>query len=156
MNWKGKLGSTLGMFAAILGVWWFVSRKTLIPSPAAAYRVLVAAEPIAVKETIQIQPNSEKTWSFSAPAGKYPGRLTGRWICQGKSGGILSAHDDNLVTFKLVAPDNRTIQQLDHPAQGNVDIRVEDAGVYSFTFNNAGVLRSSPRVVQFEGTYQPD
>jgi hypothetical protein len=156
MNWKGRLGSTLGIFAAILGVWWFVSRKTMIPSPAAAFTAIVKAEPITIQETIRIQPDSEKMWNFSAPAGKYPGRLTGHWTCRGKSAGILSAHDDSLVSFKLVGPDNRTIQHLDHPTAANVDIRVDGPGVYTFTFNNGGILRPSARVVEFDGTYQPD
>lgn len=156
MNRKSTWGSTLGICAVILGVWWYVSRKTIMPSPVAAFTAAVSAEPIRVKQTIRIEPNYERTWPFSPPGGKFPGRLSGHWSCQGKTAGIPGAHDDSLVSFKLVGPDNRTIQRLDHPNGGNFDIRFDGPGVYTFTFNNGGILRSSARVVEFDGTYQPD
>lgn len=156
MNRKSTWGTTLGICALILGVWWFVSRNTIVPSPAAAFRTAVAAGPIPIKEKIQIPANYEQTWPLSAPGGKYPGRLSGHWYSRGKTAGIPGAVSDSLVSFKLVGPDNRTIQRMDHPTEGNFDIRFDGPGVYTFIFNNGGILRSSARVVEFDGTYQPD
>jgi hypothetical protein len=124
-----------------------------LPQP---FKSAVTAAPVPLKETLRIEPNYEKVWPLSAPGGKFPGRLTGHWSCRGKTAGIAGAHDDSLVSFKLVGPDNKTIQQAPRPTDGNFDIRIDGPGVYTFTFNNGGVLRSSARVVEFEATYQPD
>ena len=156
MNRQSTWTRTLGICAVILVVWWFVSRKTIMPSPAAAFKAAVVAEPIHVKEKIQVERNLEKAWPCLPPGGKFPGKLTGRWTCKGKSAAIAGAHDDNLVSFKLLAPDNKTLQQLDHPTAGNFEIRFDGPGAYTFVFNNAGGGHSSARVVEFEGTYQPD
>ena len=156
MNRKSTWGTTLGVCAVILVVWWFVSRKTIMPSPVAAFQAAVTAEPIHLREKIRVDANYEQPWRFTPPGGKYPGRFTGHWSCRGKTAGISGAHDDTLVAFTLVGPDNRTIQKLDHPTDGNFDIRLDGPGGYTFMFNNCGILRSSARVVQFEGTYQPD
>lgn len=156
MNRKSTWGSTLGICAVILCVWWYVSRKTIMPSPVAAFQAAVTAQPIDIRESIRIEPNYEQPWRFSPPDGKFPGRLTGHWSCRGATAGISGAHDDSLVAFKLVGPDNTTIQQTKKPIDGNFDIRCDGPGVYTFVFNNAGILRSSARVVEFDGTYQPD
>jgi hypothetical protein len=156
MKRKSTLVGTLVICAVIVGGWWFASRKTSIASPAAALKAAVSAEPIPVKRTIRIEPNHVQEWPFSPPGGKVPGRLYGHWSCQGKTAGIAGAHDDSLVSFKLVGPDNKTIQELDHPTDGNFDIRFDSPGIYTFEFNNGGIVRSSARVVEFEGTYQPD
>lgn len=152
-TWVG----TLIVCGLILGGWWFVSRKTIIASPLATLQSAVSTAPIPIKHTIKIEPNYIQTWTFSAVASKVPGRLYGHWSCQGKSAGIRGAHNDTLVSFKLVGPDNRVIvQEPKHPVEGNFDVRIDSPGVYTFEFNNGGIIRSSARVVKVDATYQPD
>lgn len=145
--------TTLIICGLIVGGWWVLSRKTIMASPLAT---LTAATPVPIKQAIRVEPNRVMTWPISAPDGKFPGRLYGHWTCRGKAAGIQGAHDDSLVAFKLVGPDNRIIQQSNHPFEGNFDLHVTGPGVYTFEFSNAGLLRSSARVIEFDGTYQPD
>lgn len=153
MQRKSTWVGTLIVCGLIVGSWWFVSRKTIIASPLAT----LSATPIPIKQTLKIEPNYIQPWTFAAPAGKVPGRLWGRWSCQGKSAGLRGAHDDSLVSFKLVGPDNKVIsQQPKHPWEGNFDVRIDSPGVYTFEFNNGGIIRSSARVVKVDATYQPD
>jgi hypothetical protein len=111
--------------------------------------------PLSVKEKIDIAARTNATYVFTAPSGKFPGRFHGRWICKGKSAGITGAHDDSLVKFKLIGPDSETIETLDHPSLEDFDVTIENAGSYTFEFFNTGIIRSSARIVELEGTYQP-
>ncbi len=74
---------------------------------------------------------------------------------RGISANVNGAADDTLVGFTLTAPDNKIVQKLDHPVTGNFAVRYE-GGVYTFTFNNQSIIRSSARIVTLQGTYQPD
>ena len=74
----------------------------------------------------------------------------------GKRAGIKGANDDTLVGFTLRGPDNKVIQTLDHPTSGNFSVRCDAPGVYTFVFDNTGIIRSSARKVSIKGTYQPD
>jgi hypothetical protein len=74
---------------------------------------------------------------------------------KGAVSNVRGAHDDSLVGFVLTAPNGKIIQNRDHPLTGNFSERYK-GGTYTFTFDNAGWVRSSGRIVTFEGTYQPD
>lgn len=157
MQRKSTWAATLTVCGLILGSWWFVSRKTIIASPLATLQSAVSATPIPIKQTLEIEPNYVQPWTFAAPAGKVPGRLYGRWSCQGKGAGLRGAHDDTLVSFKLIGPDNKVIvNEPKHPIDGNFDVRIDSPGEYTFEFNNGGIIRSSARVVKVDATYQPD
>jgi hypothetical protein len=142
--------------AMALAGWWFVSRKTGIASPAAVLKSAVTAEPIPVMTKLRIEAGKGMTYTVSAPGNKVPGRLYGRWTSQGKTAGIKGATDDSLVGFRLVGPDNKVVEKSDHPSAGNFNLRFDAPGNYTFEFDNAGVVRSTARVVEFDGTYQPD
>jgi hypothetical protein len=140
---------------AVLAVagWWFISRKTAVASPTS----IVAASPIPVRDTLRVEANHAMTYTLTPPQGKLPGWLSGRWTCTGKSAGIKGANDDSLIGFSIVGPDNNVIEKLDrHPTSGNFKLRFDGPGAYTFTFDNSGIIRSSARVVELSGTYQPD
>lgn len=156
MRYQSTWGRTLGICLVIVSGWWWVSRHSIVPSPAATFKAAFTTQAIPVRETIRIDANSVQKWPFHPPGDKFPGRLLGHWTCRGKAAGVQGAKDDTLVAFKLIGPDAKTIQQLDHSTSGNFDIRFNGPGVYTFEFNNGGVFRSSARVVEIDGTYQPD
>src|SRR5882672_4642004 len=91
-----------------LGGWWFLSRKTGVPSPGS----VLAPSPIAYKEKLTIEAGKFMNYTISAPNGKAPGRLYGRWMSRGSSAGVKGATDDTLVGFKLVGPDNKVLEKL--------------------------------------------
>jgi hypothetical protein len=156
MKQRSSLVGTLLIVTMMVAGWWFVSRQTTIASPADTLKSIVTAQPFPVKRTIRVEAHHDATWTFSPPAGKFPGRFYGRWTCEGKSAGIAGAQDDSLVVFNLIGPDNKPIQQMSHPIGGNFDIRIEGPSIFTFEFNNSGIVRSSSRVVELNGTYQPD
>jgi hypothetical protein len=149
---RNSLVTVIMVGALFVGGWWFVSRKIAIASPAA----LVTASPIPVTDRLNIEAGKGMTYSVTPPQGKVPGWLSGRWTCKGKSAGIKGAHDDSLVAFKIVGPDNKVIEKLDHQGCGNFKLRFDGPGAYTFVFDNSGIIRSSARVVEIDGTYQPD
>lgn len=152
MKRTSSLAALAVVGALFLGGWWLVSRKTAIASPAA----LVTAAPIPVTDRLTIEAGKGMTYSVTPPHGKVPGWFTGRWTCKGKSAGIKGAHDDSLVAFKIVGPDDKVIEKLDHQGRGNFKLRFDGPGAYTFVFDNSGIIRSSARVVEIDGTYQPD
>jgi hypothetical protein len=146
------------LVAVGLGVWWQLSRTfpaTPGTSGIISPKEVFKARPILINKSLTVDARSQQTWSVPAP-GPTPGLLQGRWNSSGASGGIRGAQDDTLVSFELRGPDNALLQRLDHPLTGNFSIRYETAGIYTFTFNNAGFVRSTARTVTIEGTYQPD
>lgn len=147
---------TLVVGAVAFGGWWFLSRKTAIASLADAFKAAVTAQPIPFKDRVEIAAARGAVYNVTPPGGKVPGRLYGRWTSKGVSAGIRGAKDDTLVGFKIVGPDNTLVEKLDHPTGGNFNIRFDTPGVYTFTFDNSGIIRSSARVVEIDGTYQPD
>jgi hypothetical protein len=148
-----KAARLLGLAVLALLGWMVIARKTgAIPSPAQ----IVAPQPIRVAETITVKPGQQMEWSLATPGGRAPGLLQGSWTAHGASANIKGANDDTLVGFTLRGPDNVSIQHLDHPTSGNFSIRYEKPGTYTFIFDNGGIIRSSARQVQIEGTYHPD
>ena len=133
---------------------WLAIHQTSAAAPAVS-RLADAPAPTPIKETIQVEAKKNATYTFTAPAGKIPGRLYGRWTCKGKSADIKGAHDDKLVGFKLIGPDNKVIMKLDHPEFGNFDIKIDGPGAYTFEFDNSGIIRNSGRVVEIDGKYEP-
>ncbi len=108
-----------------------------------------------ISDAITIQPGYVQTLRYSFPADKTPGKFQGYWQVEGKSGHLKGATDDTLTGFSLLGPNNDALQKLTSPTSGNFSIRYE-GGMYTFSFENSGFLRSSPRTVTFTGTYQPD
>jgi len=135
-----------------VGGWWVASRKNVIASPAS----LLAATPIPLQKTLKVEPGQSVSHTFAVPSDKLPGRLQGHWTCKGSSAGIKGAKDDTLVAAQLRGPDNKVMQEYDHPTAGNFSIRITAPGIYTFTFDNSGLVRSTPRMVEIEGAYQPD
>jgi hypothetical protein len=141
------------LLAMGLGAWYLFARKVfLIPSPGS----LMRATPIPVKDNIDVPAGKLMNWTFSTPDGRTPGLLQGTWHCSGASAGISGAQDDTLVGFTLRGPDDKVLEQLDHPISGNFSLRFEAPGKCTFVFDNGGIIRSSMRKVRIEGTYHPD
>lgn len=141
------------LLAIGVGTWYLFARKVfLIPSPGQ----LIAATPIPVKGNFDVQAGRLVNWTFSTPEGRTPGLLQGSWHCQGQSVGVSGAQDDTLVGFTLRGPDDKVLEQLDHPISGNFSLRFEAPGKCTFVFDNGGIIRSSMRKITIEGTYHPD
>ena len=150
---KAKAFAVLVMLGGIgVGGWWVASRKNVIASPAS----LLAATPIPMQKTLKVEHGQSESYTFAVPADKLPGRLQGHWTCKGSSAGIKGAKDDTLVGAQLRGPDNKVIQDYDHPTAGNFSFRITAPGIYTFTFDNSCLVRSTPRIVEIEGSYQPD
>ena len=94
-------------------------------------------------------------WTLSFKPDKTPGRLTGHWASFGKAHNIKGATDDTLVAFEIKGSDNRILQKLDYPTDGNFDIKYS-GGDITFVFDNQGIVRNSDRDVTLTGSYQPD
>jgi hypothetical protein len=82
--------------------------------------------------------------------------LTGRWSCSGQRAQIKGATDDTLVRFQLKDPMSKTVQDLDHPVSGNLQVRVMAPGTYTMIFSNSGLIRSSARIVEIDVIYTPE
>jgi hypothetical protein len=81
--------------------------------------------------------------------------LHGHWTCTGASAEIDGAADDTLVRFVLRGPDDKVIEQRNHPTSGNFSVNYDEPGTYTFLFDNSGIIRSSSREIEFEGTFDP-
>jgi hypothetical protein len=150
---KSTIVLLLVLCGVALGGWWIAARKSVtVPSP----KQLLAAAPIRIDETFQVPPQRSQEWTWEPPDGRTPGLLEGSWECRGSTSGIAGANDDTLVGFALRGPDNRVIQQLDHPVSGNFSLRCTSAGKYTFVFDNGGIVRSSARKVTLHGAYHPE
>lgn len=159
MKIKTSTGVVILVVFAGFAFWAFMPSAGGTSAPlSAATGALVNAvkgpQPIRIKETIRIEAGKGKSLSFEFP--KTPGRLYGHWSASGVSTQIKGATDDTLVAFKLVGPNNESLQNLDHLTSGNFDIHITSPGRYTFTLDNAGILRASDRVVEIEATYKPD
>ncbi|HZK82463.1 MAG TPA: hypothetical protein VFC46_15380, partial [Humisphaera sp.] len=122
-----------------------------VPAPVAH----VAQAPITGKETVTIRRGKLYNLPLSFEPNITPGRLTGHWESEGKSAHLRGANDDTIVAFTIRDSKNaRVVQQL-HTVSGKFDARY-DGGVYTLTFSNADLLRSSARNITIEWTYQPD
>jgi hypothetical protein len=152
MSTRSILIKTLAVAALSTGA--FLASHEVTAATPAVSRLADAPAP-TIKETIQVEARKNVTHTFTAPAGKIPGRLTGRFTVKGKSAGIKGAHDDKLVGFKLVGPDSKVLLKLDHPEFGNFDVKIDSPGAYTFEFDNTGIIRNSARTVELEGNYQP-
>jgi hypothetical protein len=108
-----------------------------------------------ITRTLTVAPGMENSIQISFPRSKSPGWLRGKWTVRDAAAMGKGAHDDSLVGFVLTAPSGKIVQNQDHPISGNFAERYT-GGTYTFTFDNAGWVRSSGRVVTFDGTYQPD
>ena len=160
---------TLGVLGSlIVAGWWFKSHKSDAASPTALiHRLEQTTEvrqsgrlddhPITVKQTFHIEPHHVTTFNFVPPKDKVPGILSGEWKSVGKSAGIAGAKDDTLIAFKIIGPGKTIIEKQDHhPVGGGFKIRIDSSAQYTLIFDNSGIVRSSAREVQLNGTYQPD
>jgi hypothetical protein len=100
----------VGIVLAVLGLWWGLSRQSLLPSPASVF----AAAPIPINQTFTIPRGHEYQWTFSYPDSKTPGWLRGHWSARGASDSLKYATDDTLVSFTITGPNNKVIQQVSH------------------------------------------
>jgi len=117
-------------------------------------RSFIRPGPVPISESIAVEPNTSTLYRFEVKPEGLPGRLSGHWTSRGKSAGIAGATDDTLVGFWIKDPNNQIVQYLDHQFEGNFSLSVAVPGTYTFEFGNAGILRSSKRVVELEGQYE--
>ena len=121
--------------AMAFGIWWFITpegQSVKLPNVASAMSQMVKQpEPKTLKETFKVEPG--KVREFYIEFREIPGRFYDSWSARGASAKISGANDDTLVRFKLLGPNNETLQDLDHP--------------YTFVMDNGGILRMSERVV---------
>jgi hypothetical protein len=140
---------------ALLGFWWMASRTNPgVPSPSSIVNMRPA--PIPLDKVITISAGGAENYTINIPSNKCPGLLHGDWQSQGKSAGISGANDDSLVGFTIEGPDGSVLSRLDHPVSGNFSFRCTQAGTYTFTFDNQGIIRSSGRTVNVHPEFQPD
>jgi len=149
-----KQRSIVGVFvlAGLLAAIWFFTpaRKVLSKASAAA----TGSQPIPVKETMTVEPGKIQTFGCEFP--NTPGRLYGTFHVAGSSAKIKGATDDTLIAFKLIGPNNETLQKLDKPTSGNFDIHITSPGRYTFVLDNGGIIRRSARSVEIDAMYKPD
>jgi hypothetical protein len=143
--------SVLALIAIAVGGWWFLSRKTGMPSPS----VVLQATPIPINYSGTVQSGQELDWTISIPQDKAPGRLVGRWQSFGLSHGIKGATDDTLVGFEIEDGNDNPLAKTAHQPEGDFDLKYTSGNII-FVFDNSGILRSSNRDVVLTGHYQPD
>jgi hypothetical protein len=141
----------VAVWFVIVAAWWCLSRTSPVSSPGSVFGV----PPIRITRTLIVAPGAQSDLQVSFPSSKTPGWLRGAWTVRDTTSNARGAHDDSLVGFVLTGPNGKIIQNRDHPISGNFAERYK-GGNYTFTFDNAGWVRSSSRIVTFEGTYQPD
>ena len=127
-----------------------------VPSPMTVLRAVSTPKPESLDKNLSIASGMADTWRITLSADKTPGRMCGYWTSEGKTAGIRGAQDDTLVSYALRGPNNQVLASLDHPASSNFDVHCVNPGVYTFEFNNSGLLRSSTRNVTIHLTYQAD
>jgi hypothetical protein len=148
---KSRNFRRVAVWSGIVVAWWCLSRTSPVESPAS----IIAIHPISIKRTLTVLPGTEGRMQLSFAASKTPGWLRGTWSVKDVSSMGKRSHDDSLVGFVMTAPNGKIIQNRDHPLSGNFAEHYT-GGTYTLTFDNANWVRSSPRVVTFEGTYLPD
>ncbi len=104
---------------------------------------------VQINDTIDIPANKVGTFKVEA---KKASMLVGNWTSKGSTANVKGATDDTLVDFRLLGPNNEVLQKLDHPIEGNFSIDITKPGIYTFEFNNTGIVRSSGRNVTIKGT----
>ena len=148
-----KVKACVGAVAIVCAIY-YVLMLGAAPRASAADTNATGATP--VKDEFTVKRGRQMEYTFKTPAGKAPGHLHGHWTARGKSADIDGATDDTLVKFTLRGPDDKVIEKLDHPTSGNFDVHFTEAGACTFVFDNSGIVRSSGRVVIFDGVYDQD
>jgi hypothetical protein len=113
-----------------------------------------ADEAPRLDRTLTVEPGKVLSFRLDNPKGLPVGWWHGHWVCSGSSAGIPGATDDTLVRFTLRGPDNKVVEKLGHPVSGNFDVRYRGDGTYTFEFDNAGIVRSSKRLVRITATFE--
>jgi hypothetical protein len=149
---KGLLAVTV-----ILVSWSLISFVSPgIPSPAALLRTVSTPAPETFYDKLTVGNGVLFSWRLSLSSSEAPGRLYGYWTSGGRNAGVPGALGDTLESYALLGPNNQVLGGLDNPASGNFDVQCDGPGVYTFEFNNRGLLRNTPRIVEIHATFQPD
>lgn len=125
---------------------------------AAVRNPAIAAAPddaLHVEKKFKVKAGKIYELRLSSPDNSKAWHLHGHWICKGASGDVDGAANDTLVHFILRGPDDKVIEKLDHPTSGNFSVNYDEPGTYTFVFDNAGIIRSTSREIEFEGTFDP-
>jgi hypothetical protein len=110
---------------------------------------------LRVARTFKVKVGRAYELRLSSPDKTRRWHLHGHWTCRGVSAEVGGATDDTLVRFVLRGPDDKIIETRDHPTSGNFSVNYDEPGTYTFVFDNSGIVRSSSREVEFEGTFDP-
>jgi hypothetical protein len=123
--------------------------------PPAARADAAPDDGLHIERTFKIKAGRMCELRLSSPDKVRKWHLHGHWTCKGVSAEIDGATDDTLVHFVLRGPDDKVIEQRNHPTSGNFSVNYDEPGTYTFVFDNSGIIRSSSREVEFEGRFDP-
>ena len=142
---KGVIFAAVAICAAGVGT---VQRPALAGAP--------SDDVVRVERKFKVKAGRAYELRLSSPDNGKRWHFHGHWICKGVSADIDGATDDTLVRFVLRGPDDKVVEELDHhPTSGNFSVNYDEPGTYTFVFDNSGIIRSSSREIEFEGTFDP-